>query len=101
MATQDTVTQLIAAVRRVRRLVPAAAALIADRCHARDWDDPAKPEPFLLACVERRGRLIVWTNLFGDGRVSIVRVAAEVNSLVHIHDRVRRSTARSGALSSA
>ena len=42
VATQDTVTQLIAAVRRVRRLVPAAADLIA-ACHAHDWDDPGKP----------------------------------------------------------
>jgi transposase len=42
VATQDTVTQLIAAVRRVRRLVPAAADLIAV-CHAHDWDDPGKP----------------------------------------------------------
>jgi Transposase DDE domain/Transposase domain (DUF772) len=43
VATQDTVTQLIAAVRRVRRLVPAAAGLIA-QCHAHDWDDPGKPQ---------------------------------------------------------
>jgi hypothetical protein len=43
VATQDTVTQLIAAVRRVRRLVPAAAAVIAERCHAHDWDDVRKP----------------------------------------------------------
>ena len=43
VATQDTVTQLIAAVRRVRREVPAAAALVAERCHAHDWDDPGKP----------------------------------------------------------
>jgi hypothetical protein len=43
VATQDTVTQLIAAVRRVRRAVPAAADLIAQRCHAHDWDDPGKP----------------------------------------------------------
>jgi hypothetical protein len=42
VATQDTVTQLIAAVRRVRREVPAAAELVA-RCHAHDWDDPSKP----------------------------------------------------------
>jgi transposase len=42
VATQDTVTQLIAAVRRVRRLVPAAADLIAV-CDAHDWDDPGKP----------------------------------------------------------
>ena len=43
VATQDTVTQLIAAVRRVRREVPAAAALI-EQCHAHDWDDPGKPQ---------------------------------------------------------
>ena len=43
VATQDTVTQLIAAVRRVRRQVPGAAAVIAERCPAHDWDDPGKP----------------------------------------------------------
>jgi hypothetical protein len=43
VATQDTVTQLIAAVRRVRREVPGAAALIATDCSAHDWDDPGKP----------------------------------------------------------
>jgi hypothetical protein len=34
---------LIAAVRRVRREVPGAADLVAERCHAHDWDDPGKP----------------------------------------------------------
>ena len=43
VATQDTITQLIAAVRRVRREVPEAAALIAAECHAHDWDDAGKP----------------------------------------------------------
>jgi hypothetical protein len=43
VATQDTVTQLIAAVRRVRREVPGAADLVAQRCHAHDWDDAGKP----------------------------------------------------------
>jgi hypothetical protein len=43
VATQDTITQLIAGMRRVRREVPGAAAIIADRCHAHDWDDPGKP----------------------------------------------------------
>jgi hypothetical protein len=43
VATQDTVTQLIAAVRRVRREVPGAAEVIAGRCHAHDWDDAGKP----------------------------------------------------------
>lgn len=43
VATQDTVTQLIAAIRRVRREVPGAAEVIAARCHAHDYDDPGKP----------------------------------------------------------
>src|SRR6266545_771094 len=43
VATQDTVTQLIAAVRRVRREVPGAGEVIAQQCHAHDWDDPGKP----------------------------------------------------------
>ena len=43
VATQDTVTQLIAAVRRVRRDVSGAAAFVAGHCHAHDWDDVAKP----------------------------------------------------------
>jgi hypothetical protein len=43
VATQDTVSQLIAAIRRVRRDVPGAAGFIAEHCHAHDWDDLAKP----------------------------------------------------------
>jgi IS5 family transposase len=40
VATQDTVTQLVAAIRRVRRLVPAAAAL---ELTAHDYDASGKP----------------------------------------------------------
>ena len=43
VATQDTITQLIAAIRRVAREVPGAAEVIAARCHAHDYDDPGKP----------------------------------------------------------
>src|SRR5687768_17474165 len=43
VATQDTVTQLIAAIRRVRREVPGAAAVVAAQCTAHDYDDPGKP----------------------------------------------------------
>lgn len=43
VATQDTVTQLVAAIRRVRREVPDAAAVIAAVCSAHDYDDPGKP----------------------------------------------------------
>jgi len=43
VATQDTVTQLIAAVRRVRRLVPGADVVVAEVTSAHDYDDPSKP----------------------------------------------------------
>jgi hypothetical protein len=43
VATQDTVTQLIAIIRKVRREIPGAAAVVARRCSAHDYDDPGKP----------------------------------------------------------
>ena len=43
VATQDTVTQLIGAIRRVRREVPGAAGVIGQHCTAHDYDDPGKP----------------------------------------------------------
>ena len=43
VATQDTVIQLIAAIRRVGRDVPGAAEVIAARCTAHDYRDPGKP----------------------------------------------------------
>jgi IS5 family transposase len=44
VATQDTVTQLIGSIRRVRRDVPGAAEVIAKQCTAHDYDDPGKPK---------------------------------------------------------
>ncbi len=43
VATQDTVTQLIAAIRRVRREVPVAAEVIECQCTAHDYNDAGKP----------------------------------------------------------
>lgn len=43
VATQDTITQLIAAIRRVGRLVPGADAVIAAVCTAHDYTKPGKP----------------------------------------------------------
>jgi IS5 family transposase len=61
VATQDTVTQLISAVRRVRRDVPGAAEQIARVCTGHDysvpgkpkidWDDPAAKEALVSALV--------------------------------------------------
>jgi IS5 family transposase len=44
VATQDTVTQLIAAIRRVIREVPGAAEEAAARCTAHDYASPGKPK---------------------------------------------------------
>ena len=44
VATQDTVTQLIAIIRKVRREVPGADVVVAQRCRAHDYDDPGKPQ---------------------------------------------------------
>jgi Transposase domain (DUF772)/Transposase DDE domain len=44
VATQDTVTQLVAAVRRVAREVPGAAAQVARVCRGHDYARPGKPQ---------------------------------------------------------
>jgi IS5 family transposase len=69
VATQDTVTQLVASIRRVRRLVPAAAAL---RLGGHHYDhDPGKPQ-----CAwddpEARTRLV--SALVTDARVVLEAV---------------------------
>jgi hypothetical protein len=43
VATQDTITQLIAAVRRVARIVPGAGELVAGVCTGHDYSMPGKP----------------------------------------------------------
>ena len=72
VATQDTVTQLVGAIRRVRRLVPAAAILVLG---APDYDhDPGKP-----ACVwddaEARDQLV--SALVGDATAVLATVKEE------------------------
>src|SRR6266568_494714 len=61
VATQDTVTQLVAAVRKVARVVPGAAEVVAAVCaldYSRpgkpdiDWDDPAAKQALVSALVQ-------------------------------------------------
>ena len=63
VATQDTVTQLIAAIRRVRREVPGAAAVVAEQCHAHDYDDAGKPA---IAWNDAQAREALVDALVGD-----------------------------------
>jgi hypothetical protein len=84
VATQDTVTQLIAAVRRVRREVPGAAEVVARVTSAHDYDDPGKPR-------------IAWNDKPPATRSSTpsVRDALAVLAALPSSSRVRRRT-RSG-----
>lgn len=43
VATQDTITQLITAIRRVGRIVPGGAEAIGVVCTRHDYSKPAKP----------------------------------------------------------
>ena len=63
VATQDTVTQLVAAIRRVAREVPGAADVIAQHCTAHDYDDPGKPK---IAWNDKAARDELIDALVGD-----------------------------------
>lgn len=63
VATQDTVTQLIGAIRRVCREVPGAAAVVAEQCRAHDYNDPGKPA---IAWNDEEARAELVDALVGD-----------------------------------
>lgn len=63
VATQDTVTQLIAAIRRVRRLIPVAAAL---ELAGHDYNEPGKPR---IAWDDDAARQQLITGLVNDAQV--------------------------------
>ena len=63
VATQDTVTQLIGAIRRVRREVVGATEVIAGHCSAHDYDDPGKPA---IAWDDKQARDGLVDALVGD-----------------------------------
>lgn len=63
VATQDTVTQLIGAIRRVRRDVADAGAVIAEHCRAHDYDSPGKPA---IAWDDQQARADLVDALVGD-----------------------------------
>ena len=68
VATQDTVTQLVSAIRKVAREVPGAAEQIAAACSGHDysrpgkpkvdWDDPAAKEELVSALVNDANALV-------------------------------------------
>lgn len=63
VATQDTVTQLVAAIRRVRREVPGAEVVVAEHCRAHDYNEAGKPA---IAWDDRDARAALVDALVGD-----------------------------------
>jgi hypothetical protein len=63
VATQDTVTQIIAAIRAVIREVPGAEQVAAVQCAAHDYTDPGKPR---IAWNDRQARADLVDALVGD-----------------------------------
>ena len=63
VATQDTITQLVAAVRRVIKDVPGGAAVAAEFCSAHDYSVPGKPK---IAWDDSEARAVLVDELVGD-----------------------------------
>ena len=90
VATQDTVTQLVSAIRRVAREVPGAAAQIAAVCTGHDysrpakpkidWDDPAAKDALVSALVNNANALVA--ALSGPGLAEPAASAVALLALV-------------------
>ena len=74
VATQDTVTQLIAAIRKVRREVPGAAEVVARATSAHDYDDPGKPK---IAWDDEASRAALVDGLVRDALAVLAEVAEQ------------------------
>ena len=72
VATQDTVTQLIAAIRRVRRQVDGADVVVARVTSAHDYDDPGKPR---IAWNDEQARRQLVDGLVRDALAVLAGVA--------------------------
>ena len=89
VATQDTVTQLVAAIRKVARVVPGAAGVISRVCKLDygkpgkpdiDWDDRAAKEALVSDLVN--DALAVLAELAGDGAPERDAAAADALGLL-------------------
>jgi hypothetical protein len=74
VATQDTVTQLVAAVRRVIREVPGAGEAAAAACSAHDYRDPGKPR---IAWDDEEARAALVSALVNDALSLLGRLPAQ------------------------
>jgi len=93
VATQDTITQVIAAIRRVARVVPDAAEAIAVVCTGHDysrpgkpvidWDEPGAKDALVSALVNDANALLgVFAEVDQDELAESVRAALALLALV-------------------
>ncbi len=85
VATQDTVTQLIAIVRKVGREVPGADVVVAQHCTAHDYSDPGKPQ---IAWDDSEARAVLV-----DGLVRDALALLEVVSTFELDEAASRTVA--------
>ena len=85
VATQDTVTQLIAIIRKVRREVPGADVVVAQRCCAHDYHDPGKPQ---IAWDDSEARAVLVDALVRDALALL-----EVVSTFELDEQAARTVA--------
>lgn len=77
VARQDTVTQLIAAIRRVARQVPGAAALVDQVCTGHDYSQPGKPQ---IAWDDEAARELLVSALVNDALALLDRIGADLDT---------------------
>jgi hypothetical protein len=74
VAAQDTVIRLIAAIGRVRRVVPGAAVVVTEKCAGHDYDDPGKPA---IAWNDEQARAVLVDALVGDALAVLAALPGE------------------------
>jgi hypothetical protein len=89
VATQDTITQLIAAIRRTVREVPGAASLVAERCHAHDYTDPGKPD---IAWDDKQAKQALVSALVTDA-LTVVAAFTQAAAGGELDDKAARAVA--------
>ncbi len=92
VATQDTITQVMVSIRRVRREASEAAEIVAATCHAHDYDDAGKRA---IAWDDHQACGALVLALAGDA-TTIVRALRQatlneiLGAFVHVHLSVHK-----------
>ena len=87
VATQDTVTQLIGAIRRVARQVPGAAEVIAAECRGHDYTQPGKPR---IDWTDPQAKQELVSALVTDANAVVAALTGRRSDQVELDETARR-----------